>query len=383
MSDAEDFVEALVIENGSWTIKAGFAGADVVHTKIRSHVGYPKYSEEVIESTLKDIFDDEIVGSTLCSFLPLSDRYVGPEVKELLASGFLKEPIGSPFDRKKITNWDEMELIWGAAYELCGVKPTDVHVLHTESPWNSKSERERYCEIMFEKFNVPGFYISPSPLLSLYASGRTDGLVVDFGHSTTDIVPIMQGYIIPRGHEHGTMNYAGHDITLCLQDLLKSKRSLSLDYDTVNDIKETIFCHPKKTYQLPDGNTISARGYGSCIDGLFKPKNGSLHDGLSKMIKRGIENTGDPHVSRRDMYKNIVFSGGTSLLGDFYVYDRVWAELSEDNRFPLMITKPPERKISQWIGGSILASLSTFQEMWVTSAEYAESGSTIVHRKCF
>ena len=46
-----------------------------------------------------------------------------------------------------------MELIWGAAYELCGVKPTDVHVLHTERPWNSKADKERYCEIMFEKFN--------------------------------------------------------------------------------------------------------------------------------------------------------------------------------------------------------------------------------------
>jgi actin-related protein len=42
-----------------------------------------------------------------------------------------------------------------------------------------------------------------------------------------------------------------------------------------------------------------------------------------------------------------------------------------------------ERKYSVWIGGSILASLSTFQQMWIAKSEYDESGPSIVHRKCF
>merc|ERR1712020_173110 len=46
------------------------------------------------------------------------------------------------------------------------------------------------------------------------------------------------------------------------------------------------------------------------------------------------------------------------------------------------IVAPPERKYSVWIGGSILASLSTFEEMWVRKEEYEESGPSIVHRKC-
>jgi actin-related protein len=44
---------------------------------------------------------------------------------------------------------------------------------------------------------------------------------------------------------------------------------------------------------------------------------------------------------------------------------------------------PPERKYSVWIGGSILASLSTFQQMWISREEYDEAGPSIVHRKCF
>ena len=49
----------------------------------------------------------------------------------------------------------------------------------------------------------------------------------------------------------------------------------------------------------------------------------------------------------------------------------------------IKVVAPPERKYSVWIGGSILASLSTFQQMWISKAEYDESGPSIVHRKCF
>ena len=49
----------------------------------------------------------------------------------------------------------------------------------------------------------------------------------------------------------------------------------------------------------------------------------------------------------------------------------------------IKIIAPPERKYSVWIGASILASLSTFQSMWIGKEEYNESGPSIVHRKCF
>merc|ERR1712025_344903 len=48
----------------------------------------------------------------------------------------------------------------------------------------------------------------------------------------------------------------------------------------------------------------------------------------------------------------------------------------------IKIVAPPERKYSVWIGGSILSSLSTFQQMWISKQEYDESGPAIVHRKC-
>ena len=86
---------------------------------------------------------------------------------------------------------------------------------------------------------------------------------------------------------------------------------------------------------------------------------------------------------RKDLYGNIVLSGGTTM------FDGIDARMEKEIKalapasMKIKIVAPPERKYSVWIGGSILASLSTFQQMWISKQEYDESGPQIVHRKCF
>ncbi|KAF5395273.1 hypothetical protein PHET_12471 [Paragonimus heterotremus] len=67
------------------------------------------------------------------------------------------------------------------------------------------------------------------------------------------------------------------------------------------------------------------------------------------------------------------------------IADRMQKEITilTPSTMKIKIIAPPERKYSVWIGGSILASLSTFHQMWITKQEYDESGPGIVHRKCF
>ncbi|CAN8301312.1 unnamed protein product [Cochlearia groenlandica] len=86
---------------------------------------------------------------------------------------------------------------------------------------------------------------------------------------------------------------------------------------------------------------------------------------------------------RKDLYGNIVLSGGTTMFGG--IGDRMSKEITAlaPSSMKIKVVAPPERKYSVWIGGSILASLSTFQQMWIAKAEYDESGPSIVHRKCF
>lgn len=85
---------------------------------------------------------------------------------------------------------------------------------------------------------------------------------------------------------------------------------------------------------------------------------------------------------RRELFGNVVLSGGSSMFAG--LPDRLNKELSDlvTASVKVKVVAPPERKYSVWIGGSILASLSTFQQMWITRQEYDESGPAIVHRKC-
>ncbi|CAM6003578.1 unnamed protein product [Sphagnum balticum] len=86
---------------------------------------------------------------------------------------------------------------------------------------------------------------------------------------------------------------------------------------------------------------------------------------------------------RKDLYGNIVIAGGTSMLKN--LKERLQKEVIAlaPSTMKINVFDPPERKFSSWMGGSILASLSSFHPMFITKQEYQEGGPTYVHRKCF
>jgi actin len=86
---------------------------------------------------------------------------------------------------------------------------------------------------------------------------------------------------------------------------------------------------------------------------------------------------------RRELYANIVMSGGSTMFPN--IAERLTKEVTNlaPSSIKVKVTAPPERLYSVWIGGSVLSSLSTFQQMWILKNEYDEAGPSIVHRKCF
>ena len=115
---------------------------------------------------------------------------------------------------------------------------------------------------------------------------------------------------------------------------------------------------------------------------LFQPSflGGELL-GIHELLSRSVGKC-DIDI-RKELYSNIVLSGGTTMYPG--ITDRIQKELRNivPHSIPLKVIAPPERKYSVWIGGSILSSLSSFQNMWITKEEYLECGPSIVHRKCF
>ena len=104
-----------------------------------------------------------------------------------------------------------MEQISYHAFNELRIVPEKHRVLLTEAPLNPKANREKITQIMFETFNTPALYVAIQAILSLYASGRTTGIVLDSGHGLTQIASICENQALQNAIMH--LDFAGADLT--------------------------------------------------------------------------------------------------------------------------------------------------------------------------
>ncbi|CAH2058415.1 unnamed protein product [Thlaspi arvense] len=336
-------------------LKAGFAGEDGPRVMFPSIVGRPRHQGGVM------------VGN---------ECFVGDEAQAKRDTLTLQYPMEDGI----VKDWDVMEKIWHHTfYNELRVAPQEHPVLLADSPLNPKANREKMMQIMFETFNTPA-------MSCLESSG--DGV--------SHIVPVYEGYARP--HAIMRLDVAGSGLTDYLMKTMTERGytfTTSSKHEMVREVKEKL-CYVaidyeqeleanassiiNKPYVLPDGQviTLGADRF-RCPEVLFRPSLAGMESfGIHEAVHNSIMKCGVD--IREELYQNVVLSGGTTLFDGFGM--RISKEIIALAPASTNVTlvAPPERKYSVWIGGSILASLSTFKQMSISKAEYAEDGARIVHR---
>lgn len=439
-----DEVAAIVLDLGSHTCKAGYAGEDAPKAVFPSVVG--SIEQTGVADAVKAEGDLESSSDAKMSVNLESEKskskrklYVGSQ-----ALGYRRDfmEVIPALKDGVVANWDVVDSLWDHALrERLLIDPKEHPILLAEPSSNSQQQRERTAELMFESHKVPALFLAKNAVLTSFASGRPTSLVVDCGGGSTTVAAVHDGYVLQKAVVSSPIG--GEVLTDCLMRTLETKGILvrprysfkrkevrpgefqivDLDFPNTtasykrysqmiiaNDFKEAV-CRvpdtpfdetaysniPTTPYELPDGQIIEiGADRFKFPDLIFNPSLLQMMPHMEKLDNLGHSLRGLPQMViesinkcdvdiRRELFSSILLAGGTASMQQ--MKERLEKELMEEApqaaRVKVLASgNAIERRFSVWIGGSILASLGSFQQMWFSKAEYEEHGASYIQRKC-
>lgn len=279
------------------------------------------------------------------------------------------------------------------------VNPKECNCLITEAANNPDENRFKLFQMLFNRFEVRGAQCQIQAVLALYASGRTTGLVFDSGDGVSHTCPVYKGYgvstavvatrlagravserVIEDLNQYNGFNIQNENNKFEIARGVKEKVCrVALNYKEELDAVTNGASEPVQ-YKFKDGSEIT------CKELIYSPPE-VLFDPLTfgqrkKSIKELLSDTyGRFNIEMRlDLIKNAVQSGGTTQMqGHTERYIKVFKSVvTENSKDQVRVTAPPDRQITVFCGGSILASLDSFAKSWITKEAYDEMGDDAV-----
>lgn len=393
-----DEQDVVVLDCGSGYLKVGFSGEDAPRAVLPTAMA---------ATTVDESREDK--GEVSDSQTQKRQLFYGEEAL-IQSNATVTRPVRRGEIQLSNVEKDALESIWEHTFRnVLGVDQEDLPCLLADTmPLGQASyaSRQWVAEVMFEKIKVKSLAIFNTAALSLFSTGRTRGLVVESGEGITQAVPVFEGYAIP--HAIFKMKVAGQDVTDRVQQLMAGEHAeAASSFRTMQALKEKVcLCaalgregipsdegieggasdEEARSFELPDGKIIqvSQKVRTGAPEILFGGVDGEAS--MQKICMDAI-NTVDLDF-RQDLVKSIVVAGGTSMLPN--LSPRLKSELT--NLLPLELARTAEvvsdsqRRYAAWIGGSMFASLSTFDQVAITKQEYEDGRAdprTLVARKTF
>eukprot|EP01006_Ploeotia_vitrea_P010847 TRINITY_DN28563_c0_g1_i1.p1 TRINITY_DN28563_c0_g1~~TRINITY_DN28563_c0_g1_i1.p1 ORF type:complete len:355 (+),score=37.07 TRINITY_DN28563_c0_g1_i1:21-1085(+) len=298
---------------------------------------------------------------------------------------------------RTVTDWTDMELLWHHTMhtELSDVTPEEHPVLLAQAPMVAKADLEKAAEILFEKFSVPAISTHTSLVLGLYSAGRTTGVVVDSGYTSSTVAAIYESLFLP--HSLNQLPVGGQQLSSYLSRLLAKQDGHSgvmISQEEVRAIKHSL-CYVaadykqemdvqlnqplEQHYSVPDNQLMKVTTPRfQCPEALFQPplidvkdSLGGIHAHIHDTIQKCDIDT------RTELYRNILLVGGCTMFEG--LRERIEGELQQLP--PATVYKkaiaPPERAYSVWIGGAIVADLLE-DKGWVNRTDFLEQGNRVI-----
>ena len=359
---------AVIIDPGSSQVKAGFSGDEHPVLVFDSFIGHAKYSK------LLGGGENEVVGPQ-------------PHLRGLYK-------LTRPIERGVFQTDGDLKLVLAKIFSEMNITDSkQMPVFVTETPFTPTNKKTSIARVLFETYYSPQIFFGTQAVLSLYATGRTDGLVFESGDGVTQVVPIYGGNKIVHASEK--INLAGSEVSMNLKSQLQklgivvSHCNPHILFDSMK--QELVEVSPKPidpkkpeeehlepaSFELPDGTEIEVR-IERFLAGevLFDPLSaGHEVKGVHEIIDRSLRKL-DTDL-RRNLYKNICLSGGNTMLNGFA--ERLATELSPfvNDNTPMLNAPMTDRAQMAWQGASILSGLSNFSKMWISKKELDEQGDRI------
>ncbi|KAJ2548766.1 NuA4 histone acetyltransferase subunit [Coemansia sp. RSA 1933] len=367
--------------------------------------------------------------------------YVGDTESSTWHAGM--EMVG-PMEQGLVKDWDVYEKIWEYALKSrLRVRAEEHPVLVSEAAWSTSEQRAKLVELAFERFSSPAFYVCKTPVLAAFGTGRHTGLVVDVGGENTSACAVYEGFCLTKTVCHQATG--GELISAQMLDKLKSELGYeptpifdikakapvdimqkpmvtrygrdgtsdsflqAMRLRAMNEVKETtcevierpyeagyVDAKPTKPFEFADGFNLSVGSLRYALpEILFNPNQfiGTRPAHLQQGAAAGLMGVHEIALKsvmasdvdlRPQLLNSVVIAGGSALFPGFN--DRFSAAMQgacPGSRMKLYApSSNAERKVTAWLGGSVLASLGTFHQLWISRTEYDEHGASIVDKKC-